>query len=109
MKRFLLVLGCLFPFSASASVLLANCDAQPYQIIVHNGGSERIAMLTRNGGEIEEFGTPTQMSFQIKSKGMEQPVVRPLSPDEEFCIWSGKIKVQRLNRGNANNGGTSLR
>lgn len=102
MKYFLLTMYCLYtPLSAFASVMLTDCDDKPYDVIVRNNGSERMVAVSRGGGEIEEFGPISGISFQIKEKDakkMEPPMV-PLSPYEEFCIWSGKIKVQRLNTG----------
>lgn len=97
-KLFFLLL-CLPPLQASASVLLGVCDHQSYQVVVRNGGSEHIVHLDGTRGEIEEFGP--MVSFQIKNPPDVkeiQPVITATSPDSEFCIWSGKIKIQRLNR-----------
>lgn len=100
MKHALLAFALsLFPFAACASILLADCDDKPYDVIVKNAGATRVVRLTKNGGEIEEFGAYPMISFQIKAaKGDDKtyPVMRPTGPDEEFCIWSGNISVQRL-------------
>ena len=106
MKLFFFVLTFLMPLPAFASVWLADCDHRAYAVIIRNAGSMHTATVSPTSGKIEEFGPPEQISFQIK--GEKQPIVRATSPDEEFCIWSGKIRLQRLNTGRANSGGSSL-
>ncbi len=104
----LMILPCFSPLTASASVLLGNCDDTPHQVIIRNGGSEHTVTITQYDAEIEELGP--MVSFQLKDKPIppakEQPVVTPIGPDQEFCIWSGKIKTQRLDtRGGSRGGG----
>lgn len=108
MKYILVALACLAPVSVTASTLLANCDDTPHEVIISNGGTKRTVTLTKFGGEIEEFGP--MVTFQLNDKpggnAKVQPVVTPLSPDEELCIWSGKIRVQRLKTAGNFNGGS---
>jgi hypothetical protein len=90
MKR--LVCACLFlllPTFGFASKL-ADCDALPYEVIVKNGGQERRVTLTPFNGTIEEYGP--RVSYQLAG----QPSVIADLPDTEYCIWSGRIKLQRL-------------
>jgi hypothetical protein len=97
--RYIILLLLLLPLPASASILLADCDNEDYDIIVRNSGSERVVKLTMRNGEIEEFGPFNTISFQIKNAPGDEkkhPVMHPIGPDEEFCIWSGEIKIQRL-------------
>ena len=106
MKYITSLLFCLLPIAANASVLLGNCDKEPRDVIIRNSGSERTVTITQNGGEIEEYGPISAMSFQIKDKDPKKkhPAIMPLSPFEEFCIWSNEIKVQRMNTMNASGG-----
>jgi|GEM_PF-6375608 len=100
MKSFsLLLLSLLFPLSGMASALLGNCDRQPYDIIIRQGSSQRIVTLGENSGSLEVFGP--QVSFQINSLPGEKvvhPIVNVTEQDAEYCIWSGKIKIQKLDR-----------
>jgi len=103
MRYVLLIFFCMLPFTASASKL-GNCDSKSYEITVRNGGSMRKVTLTPTSGTIQEFGPV--VSYQIE--GQEPVVVK--QPDEEYCIWSGKIKIQRIDTmGSSGGGGFSLR
>ncbi len=102
MKYYIILLACLLPVSTLAASKLADCDNVPYDIIVRNSGAERIVTLTPTSGEIEEYGPV--ISFQIKDKDESKthPVVTVLDPDSEFCIWHGKINIQRIDTTNNN-------
>jgi len=102
MKRFLIIFLCLLPCAAGATKL-ADCDKKSYDVTIVNGGQMRVATLTPNGGIVEEYG-PT-VSFQLKG---QSPVVITEQYDE-YCIWKGKIIIQRRNPGNESNGGWNLR
>ena len=95
MRILMPVILSLLPFSASAAIWLGDCDDKPYDVIVRNNGSEKVVRLARNSGEIQEYGAVEGISFQIKDDTGKQPVMTPMGPDEEFCIWSGRIKIQR--------------
>jgi hypothetical protein len=110
MKHLALLL-CLLPLPAFA-VTLADCDRESYEILIRNGSTQRVAPLSRMGGEIEEFGPVPLVSFQILSKDgkkpdHEQPIITATDPSEEFCIWSGHIDVQRLDTSGTAPGSTS--
>lgn len=110
MKYIVLLFTVLFSSPAFA-VKLADCDHEEYDMIVRNSGQSHVAHLTRLGGEIEEFGP--EVSFQLKSKHSEeqnaQRIIKATDPTEEFCIWSGAIRIQRLSMQGASPGTFSLR
>jgi hypothetical protein len=95
--KYLLITFLLFPVSAFA-VMLGDCDKNSYDVIVRNGGNVRIVRLTPYSGEIQEFGPV--VSFQIN--GQSEVVIR--EPNSEYCVWSGKIKIQRMNTLNTDGG-----
>src|SRR5262249_13308636 len=101
--KFLPLLLMLLPLPAFA-VGLANCDPEPRTVIINNGGGKHTVTLPPRGGYIQEFGP--MISFEIKG----QPVVNVYHPDEEYCIWSGKVRLQRGDtQFPGNRGGYSLR
>jgi hypothetical protein len=102
MKRILIILFCLLPCVAQASKI-ANCDKKPYDVTIVNGGHSRVVTIAPGDASTQEFG-PT-VSFQLEG---QKPVV-VTEEGEEYCIWSGKIKIQRRNPGNDQNGGFDLR
>ncbi len=105
MKYLLLATLCLFPLSSFAAAQLTVCDDNTYTVIVNNGGQKREVTMTKNSGEIEEFGP--LVSFQIKAKKGEDPypIMVNREPYVEYCIWSGSIKIQRLNTTNSGGAG----
>jgi hypothetical protein len=96
MKYFLL-LFCLFPIAASA-VKIADCDNKPYDVTIVNGGAMHMAHLKPMGGSVEEWGPA--VSFQLEG---ERPVVSA-NPYDEYCIWHGRINIQKRNPGNSGGG-----
>jgi hypothetical protein len=69
---------------------LADCDAASYTVTVNNGGMVRTQTISPGSGVLRSLGP--MVSFQLPG----QPAMRATRPEEEFCIWSGKIAVQRL-------------
>jgi hypothetical protein len=106
MKYLLCLALVLLPLSASAAAHLADCDWDPYNVIITNGGQQRVATLTQNGGEIEEYGPVISFQIQSKERPNPNPVVHVTSPYEEFCIWNGRIQIQRMNTTGGFNGGS---
>ncbi len=104
MKYVAALLLLLLPLPAHA-VKLAVCDANTYDVRVRNAGSERIVRLSPRSSPVEEFGPAALISFQIEG----QREVRATTSSEEFCIWSGRITVQKMNPGVSSGGGWSLR
>jgi hypothetical protein len=103
MKRFLIFLLCLVPCISQAAQL-ANCDKKPFAVTVINGGQKRVVTLAPTSGSIEELGPV--VSFQIEG----QPPVVVREPHEQYCIWSGEIKIQRRDPYNdGGHGGFHLR
>ena len=102
MRTVAIILLCLFP-CASFAAKIANCDSKSYDVTIVNSGTTRVQTLAPHDGAIEEFGPV--VSFQIEG---HKPMVAT-EPGDEFCIWSGVIKIQRRNPGNDENGGISLR
>lgn len=92
---------CL-PLAAEASKI-ANCDSKSYEVTIVNGGHERKVTITPGGGSVQEYGPI--VSFQIEG---QRPII-VTEPGDEYCIWSGKIKIQRRNPGTDQNGGFGLR
>lgn len=99
MRLFLLLL--LLPLSAAATEL-SNCDHVGYPVVITNAGTTREQMLPPIGS-IYEYGP--QVSFAIKG---HEPVI-VTQPGSEYCIWSGKITLQRLSTGNSNATGSAFR
>ena len=64
--------------------------------LIVNGGQKRVATLTPTGGSTRSRNSASVVSFQPKG---QRPVVIT-EQDDEYCIWSGKIKIQRRNPGN---------
>ena len=89
MKYLLLVLACLLPFPALASGI-SDCDKKPYEVTINNAGQIRTVTITPASAMIIEYGP--QVSFQLK----DQKPVTIRTQDEEYCIWDGKIKLQRI-------------
>ena len=104
MKHLLLILALLLllPLPAYA-VKLANCGGKPVTVMINNAGAKRTVTLYPADSPIEEFGP--MVTFRLKG----QPEVRAENPYEEFCIWGGRIRVQRLNTFNTGTGGFRLR
>jgi hypothetical protein len=93
---------CLFPYAAGASKLTV-CDGNSYDVTVVNSGRSRVVHLTSSNGEIEEFGPV--VSFQLEGHA---PVVIT-GPYDEYCIWKGKITIQRRNPGDSATSGFGSR
>jgi len=89
MKHLLLLFACLLPLTAQASKL-SDCDSASYEVIVNNAGAARTVKMSPTSGVIEEWGPV--VSFQIKG----HPPVTIHNPYEEYCIWNGKITLQRI-------------
>jgi len=102
MKYILLALMCFPPFAAEAA-MLADCDKASYEVTVSNGGASRVVTLSPAGGVIREFGP--MVSFKLK----DQPAIVIHEPDEEYCIWSGKIVLQRISSVGSSISSNSLR
>jgi hypothetical protein len=102
MRHFLFIFMCLLPCSALA-VQLANCDTKPFDVTVVNGGQTRVVTLAPRDASIEEMGPV--VSFQIAG---QSPVV-VTEPGDQYCIWSGKIKIQRRNPVNDAGGNSDQR
>ncbi len=98
MKRLILIFLCFLP-CASQAVKIADCDRKPFDVTIVNGGQKRVVTLTPSGGSVEEFG-PT-VSFQLDG---QKPIVITGQRDE-YCIWNGRINIQRREPGNDSNGG----
>jgi len=98
MKRILLLLLCLLPCVAQAT-RLANCDTQPYEVTIVNGGQTRQVTLSPGSGAIEEYG-PT-VSFRVKGHAP----VTVTEPYDEYCIWKGRITVQTRNTSDSGGSG----
>lgn len=98
MRKFLFILVLLLPCVASASKI-ANCDKKSYDVTINNGGHVRVVTLEPTSASVEEFGPV--VSFQLKD---QKPVI-VTEPFDEYCIWSGKITIQRRSPGNDANGG----
>ena len=84
----------LLPASAFAT-RLSDCDSQGYDVTIKNGGEERTAHITPLSGVIEEFGP--QVTFTLTDKhGQILSRVTSYEHDQEYCIRSGKITIQRI-------------
>ncbi len=102
MKHLLLTALCLLPLGASAASL-SVCDHNTYEVTIRNGGASRVATVSARTGQIVEYGP--MVSFQIK--GQKEVVTH--QPSEDYCIWDGRIKLQRYNSFGNSGGGFSLR
>ena len=91
---FLWVVGLCAPAQA---VRVANCDDETYQVLVDNAG-ERYEKKLAPGTTFYVYGTMVRLTL----KG--QDMVKPRYYDE-YCIWDGKLTLQRRALGRPRGGG----
>lgn len=82
----------LLPALAHATKL-AVCDGKTYEVTINNDGQVHTVTISPASGSIEEFGP--RVSMQIQG---QKPVLIT-EPYDEYCIWSGKIKLQQIRSG----------
>lgn len=95
MRLAIYVLSTLFLCSFASVAQAArvqNCDKVAHEVTVNNAGEEWKITLEA-GRHFDSIGPMT--TFQMKG----QDVVTPRWFDE-WCIWDGKLKIQRRHRQN---------
>ncbi len=102
MRCFILLL-LLLPLPAFAMATLTDCDSASYEVKINNAGNERSVTVTPRSGMIREYGP--NVSFAIKGHA---PVTTH-NQNEEYCIWHGRVTLQRISSPGGGFSGSSLR
>lgn len=87
-----LMTGLLCFSTAAQAARVQNCDKVAHEVTVNNAGEEW-KMTLEPGRYFDSFGS--MVTFKMKDQD-------PVAPRwfDDWCIWSGKLKLQRRNSPN---------
>lgn len=96
MKKILLFIACMSVANVAQAARVENCDKVPHEVIITNGGEETRVTLEPYRHR-DTYGP--SVTFQM-------PGQAPVTPRwfDDWCIWSGKLHIQRRHRYNGGGG-----
>ena len=89
MKHLFLFALCLLPGTVLAA-RISDCDHVPYDLVIQEGGTSRTVKLSPTSGPVQVIAPVVTFEIPGRSK------VTSYLVDDEYCVWSGHIDIQRV-------------